>query len=91
MTKANLFMRIPALSILGLMILVVGAVAQNGKQSPPAGAPPKPFRLPHFEKFTLPNGLQVTMVPYGAIPKVAISVAVRSGTINESAQQTWLA
>src|SRR5581483_1227832 len=61
------------------------------KQTPPPGAPPKPFRLPHFEKFTLPNGLQVTMVPYGSIPKVAISVAVRSGTINESAQQTWLA
>lgn len=74
-----------------LMFLSMAAFAQNGKQSPPPGGPPKPFRLPHIEKFTLPNGLQVTMVPYGSIPKVAISVAVRAGNLNESAQQTWLA
>ena len=88
MPKPNLLMRIATFC---LMFLSMAAFAQNGKQSPPPGGPPKPFRLPHIEKFTLPNGLQVTMVPYGSIPKVAISVAVRAGNLNESAQQTWLA
>ena len=90
MSKANI-MRIPAFSILSLLFLAVVAVAQNGKQTPPPGGPPKPFKLPHIEKFSLPNGLEVTMVPYGSIPKVTVSVAVRSGNLNESAQQTWLA
>ena len=90
MSKAKL-MRIPALSILSLLFLAVTAIAQNGKQTPPPGGPPKPFKLPHIEKFSLPNGLEVTMVPYGAIPKAAIAVAVRAGNLNESPQQTWLA
>jgi len=65
--------------------------ASMEKQTPPPGGPPKPFHLPAIEKFSLPNGLQVTMVPYGSIPKVAISVAIRVGNLNESASQVWLA
>jgi len=70
------------------------AAAQNPasqKQMPPAGGPPKPFHLPKTETFTLSNGLKVTMVPYGSIPKVAINVAIRAGNLNESASQVWLA
>jgi zinc protease len=65
--------------------------AQTEKQTPPAGSAPKPFKLPKVEKFSLPNGLQVTMVPFGSIPKVMIDVTVRSGNLNESASQVWLA
>jgi predicted Zn-dependent peptidase len=61
------------------------------KQTPPAGGTPKPFALPPKETFTLPNGVQVTMVPYGSIPKVAVSAVVKVGNINEAANQTWLA
>ena len=64
---------------------------QTARQTPPPGGPPKPFHLPQVERFTLPNGLQVPMVPYGSIPKVRITVAVRAGNLNESASQTWLA
>ncbi len=64
---------------------------QVAKQRPPAGSAPKPFHVPQQEKFTLPNGLQVTMVPYGAIPKVTIALSIRAGNLNEAANQVWLA
>ena len=60
------------------------------KQTPPAGGPPKPFHLPQLEKFSLPNGLQVTMAQFGSIPKVQVRVAVRAGSLNEAASQVWL-
>jgi predicted Zn-dependent peptidase len=60
------------------------------KQSPPPGSEPKPFNVPKPEKFTLPNGLEVTLVPYGAIPKVTISLSVRAGNLNEAQNQIWL-
>ncbi|MCA1566830.1 MAG: insulinase family protein [Acidobacteria bacterium] len=66
------------------------AAAQE-KQTPPAGGTPKPFTLPRKETFTLKNGAQVTLVPYGSIPKVTVSAVVRAGNINESAEQVWLA
>src|SRR5690348_8184637 len=61
------------------------------KQTPPPGSAPKPFHVPQPEKFSLPNGLQVTLVPYGAIPKVEISVTVRAGNLNEAENHVWLA
>ncbi|HWY70695.1 MAG TPA: pitrilysin family protein [Terriglobales bacterium] len=60
------------------------------KQSPPPGSAPKPFHVPQPERFALPNGLQVTLVPYGAIPKVEISLSVRAGNLNEAENQVWL-
>ncbi|MDQ1592885.1 MAG: zinc protease [Pyrinomonadaceae bacterium] len=61
------------------------------KQQPPAGGTPKPFTLPRKETFTLKNGTQVTLVPYGSIPKVTVSAVVLAGNINETAEQVWLA
>src|SRR5215469_14549525 len=68
-----------------------GTQAAAKKQSPPPGTAPKPFRVPQTEKFTLPNGLQVTLVPYGPIPKVYVALSVRAGNLNESENQVWLA
>lgn len=65
--------------------------AQPAKQSPPPGSAPKPFHVPEQEKFSLPNGLQATLVQYGNIPKVAITVSVRAGNLNEAENQVWLA
>jgi zinc protease len=72
------------------MALLSGLPGFAQKQTPPEGGPPKPFVLPEKQTFTLPNGLQVTMVPYGSIPKVTIDVTVRAGNLNESADQVWL-
>ncbi|HWC17628.1 MAG TPA: pitrilysin family protein [Terriglobales bacterium] len=63
----------------------------TNKQSPPPGSAPKPFKVPQQEKFSLPNGLQATLVPYGSIPKVMIAVSVRAGNLNEAENQVWLA
>ena len=77
-----------------VLFAVSAAGAQNStpaKQTPPAGGPPKPFHLPQLEKFSLRNGLQVTMAQFGSIPKVQVRVAVRAGSLNEPATQVWLA
>src|SRR5215831_4492199 len=61
------------------------------KQKPPEGGPPRPFTLPAAEEFQLKNGARVTIVPYGAVPKVSVRVVVRAGNVNEGPQQVWLA
>ncbi len=78
-------------TIFAVALMTQAQSAPMEKQTPPAGGPPKPFHLPEIQRFSLPNGLQVTMVPYGSIPKVEISVAVRAGNLNESASQISLA
>lgn len=79
------------IAIAFLTMVCALSFAQQAKQTPPAGSAPKPFKLPQVEKFSLPNGLQVTLVPFGSIPKVMIDVTVRAGNLNESASQVWLA
>jgi len=74
-----------------LMTSLLSAPVLAQKQTPPEGGKPRSFTLPRKETFALPNGLKVTMIPYGSIPKVAISAIVNAGNLNESAQQTWLA
>ncbi len=73
-------------------VLMLGASAATLAQLPPAPpiAEPKPFQLPSTEDFTLPNGLAVTLIPYGIAPKAVISLRVRTGNLNEGGS-TWLA
>lgn len=75
-------------------VIMLSALSSEGfagpKETPPQGPPPKPFHLPATTDFTLPNGMQVTIVPYGAVPKVAIRAFVAAGAIDESANQVWL-
>lgn len=86
-------MRLTTFAVLPLIALSASvAVAQApAKQTPPPGAAPKPFTLPASETFTLPNGLGVTLVPYGLVPKVTSSLVVDAGNVDERAQQIWLA
>lgn len=65
-------------------------VKPSRKEQPPVGGKPKAFTLPQKETFTLANGMRATLVPYGALPKVAVSLVVRAGKLNESAKQVWL-
>ena len=66
-------------------LLASAALAQapGQKQTPPPGGPPKAFNVPAHETYTLPNGMRVTLVPYGNIPKVTVSLAIRAGNLNE--------
>ena len=61
------------------------------KQTPPAGGPPKPFTVPAHETYALANGMKVTLVPYGNLPKVTLSLVVRTGNLNEPADMPGLA
>lgn len=54
------------------------------KQTPPAGGKPKPFVFPKQEVYTLPNGIKVTLVPYGSVPKVAVQATIYAGTKDDA-------
>lgn len=77
------------LVILGSVFEIAPAMAQ--KQAPPEGGSAKAFTVPANETYTLPNGMKVTLVPYGIIPKAAISLAVDAGDINEGSGRTGVA
>lgn len=59
--------------------------------TPPAPAEPKGFTLPEAKRFTLDNGLRVTLVPYGNVPRSNIVLAVDAGNVFEHANEVWLA
>jgi len=79
-----------AISTIALALFAVPAFAQQ-RQAPPAGGPPKPFTVPAHESYSLPNGMKVTLVPYGNLPKVTLSLVLRSGNLNEPADLPGLA
>src|SRR4051812_38596579 len=64
------------------------ALAQDFPPAPQI-AEPKPFRLPATETYTLPNGMQVTLIPYGLAPKTVVSLRIRAGSVNEGGA-AWL-
>jgi len=80
-----------------LSLLVVAGCIFGGtavlaqKQAPPEGGPAKAFSVPANETYTLPNGLKVTLVPYGIIPKATISLAIYAGGINEGTSRIGVA
>lgn len=78
------------LAALVIAITGPGAAQEPEKETPPPGGTPKDFNLPASNTFFLDNGLGATMIPFGDVPKVTISIVVRSGNLNEG-QRTWLA
>src|SRR5687768_1654654 len=73
------------------LALAEQAWAQTAPQSPPPAGTPRNFTLPKPTRFTLPNGLAVTLVPFGQVPKVAIRLVVDAGNLYEGSDQVWLA
>lgn len=61
------------------------------KERPPAPGTPKDFRLPPRQVSQLSNGMMITLVPYGRVPKVAIELEIRTGTIDEGPNDVSLA
>lgn len=82
--------RILTTGIIALGVLASPAVGQE-KEFPPEGGEPQDFNIPTGQEYTLGNGLRVTMVPYGTLPKVSVRLVVRSGNLNEAADEVWLA
>lgn len=79
----------PLFTFATLALAALPAVAQQ-RETPPTPGTPKDFNLAAVRSFTLPNGLEVTMAPYGITPKVAVRLVVRSGNVDETAETVWL-
>src|SRR5688572_19001452 len=79
------------IAIIALVAVPLGAQDSVKKETPPAPGTPKNFRVPPRRNFTLPNGLQVTLVPFGRVPKVAVELEVRTGIIDQGPNDISLA
>lgn len=64
-----------------------GAMAQ---EAPPAGGTAKDFSLPAITTFELENGIDVTLVPFGKVPKAVVRVVVQAGNADDG-DTPWLA
>jgi predicted Zn-dependent peptidase len=72
------------------LLCSVAFTAKAQKQTPPEGGTPKDFVLPSKKQNTLPNGMRTTMVEYGSLPKVYVSLIIKTGNVQEAANQVWL-
>ena len=77
-----------AVGLAGTGLCVAGALQ---KPSPPVPGTPRNFVVPAPARSTLPNGLAVSMVPFGQVPKVTIQIVVQAGNTFEQANEIWLA
>jgi len=75
-------------SFIAAAFFTSGVFAQ--KQAPPTGGQPKAFVFPKQTTYTLKNGMKVTLVQYGAVPKVLMQAVVRTGNINEKSNGGWI-
>src|SRR5437868_5465478 len=82
MTMKRRMIKTSWLAIVVSVSMGLPALAQ--KQSPPEGGPAKAFTVPAHETYTLPNGLKVTLVPYGILPKVTVDLTMVAGSADES-------
>ena len=73
-----------------VVLAPLGVAAQTPAPRPPPGEP-RPFRVPATERFTLANGLTVTLAPYGATPKTTVRLVLPTGSIDEGTTEGWLA
>ena len=72
-----------------LACLAAAHTAAAERESPPAPGTPHEFRLPAKETLRLDNGLAMTFIDYGTVPKVTVLAVVRTGNIDEG-KDTWL-
>src|SRR6185295_9621227 len=82
--------KILRLCISALILFAVTGSAFAQKETPPAGGSPKPFVFPKQDTYQLKNGMWVTLVQYGSVPKVAMQAVVRTGSINEKQDMRWI-
>ncbi|MFY0687471.1 MAG: insulinase family protein [Cyclobacteriaceae bacterium] len=80
------------INLMSLLLISFLAIAQEApvKELPPVGGEPKGFTLPPKQTFNLDNGLSGVMIPWGAIPKATIKMVIKTGNINEAADEVWL-
>ncbi|MGQ0429221.1 MAG: insulinase family protein, partial [Gammaproteobacteria bacterium] len=65
-------------------------VLVQARELPPAPGEPRDFRLPARETRELGNGLALTFIDWGTVPKATVLAVVRTGNIDDG-ESTWLA
>lgn len=80
---------IRALALAAALLLAPAAATAQAYPTQPGIGTPKPFTVPASESYRLPNGMQVTLIPYGSVPKATVSLRVYAGGLNEG-EQTWI-
>jgi zinc protease len=73
------------------VLLAASTPALAEKQAPPAAGPARDFHVPAPRTITLANGMRVTFVDWGHVPKATVVLDVRTGNANEAPQETNLA
>jgi len=76
---------------LAISCILSGSLLFAQKQTPPEGGTPKDFLVPGKKTKALTNGLKTATVQYGDIPKVNISLIIKTGNVHEGPNETWLA
>ena len=66
------------------------AAPATPKETPPAGSAPRDFKLPPREDFTLANGLQTRLVPFGEVPKMSVLITIQAGNVHEPDDQVGI-
>ncbi|HEX6307615.1 MAG TPA: pitrilysin family protein [Longimicrobiales bacterium] len=72
-------------------LLCPAAAPGLAQETPPAPGTPRNVELPQPHTFSLENGLDVSLVSFGAIPKVDAQLVARAGNVDEAADEVWLA
>jgi zinc protease len=78
------------ISVILVAALLTPGLALAQRQQPPAPGTPTDYRLPPRQTVELPNGVKLSMIRYGVVPKVAVSVQVQTGMIDEAPDEVQL-
>jgi zinc protease len=78
-------------ALLASLLALAVAPLCGQKQAPPEGGPARAFTVPAHETYTLPDGVKVTLAPYGILPKVTLSVVIDAGGIDEGSDHVGVA
>jgi predicted Zn-dependent peptidase len=81
--------RFATLACAAAFSLAGAAASAAERELPPAPGAPHELKLPAKETVRLDNGLQMTFIDYGSVPKATILAVVRTGNIDEG-EDTWL-
>lgn len=76
-------------SILSLTAVVAAAPAAFA-QPRPAVEPPASAPRTERREFALPNGLAVTLMPFGDVPKTTVQLVFRAGNVDDAEGQVWM-
>lgn len=79
--------------IVSIPFLLIAAITASSqpKETPPPGSKAKDFKLSEKKNTTYSNGLKSTLVHYGELPKVTVSLIIKTGNAHETVDQVWLA